>query len=184
MKHPWSMKYPGTTIISLAGPVLGGAIGGAWLGWVMKKRAVWAVEGALAFGVGFLPAAIAMLITLMAGQGMSGNESILETAPFFTLGFGIGFGISGALAGALVLAGSRVLLASAKAFAIGGVAGGIVISTAFLLLRLLGHSQGQVLTYGMFAGILVPYCLGGALLGAAVPGLPKSEENGPVQLGL
>ncbi len=179
-----SIKYRWTALIDLAGPVLGGAVGGAWLGWVMRKRALWAIEGALAFGVGFLPAALAMLVTLMAGQGMSGNENTLETTLFFTLGFGVGFGISGALAGALMFAGSRVVLASVKAFALSGTAGGIAISMGFLLLRVVqsshGDSGGKVLKYGTFAGILVPYCLGGALLGAALPGLLNNRESGPV----
>jgi hypothetical protein len=183
MKHPWVGKYPGTTIISLAGPLLGGAVGGAWLGWVIRKRVLWTIEGALAFGVGFLPAALAMFVTLMAGQGMSGKENILGISLLYTLGFGIGFGISGLLAGALMFAGRRVVLASARAFATSGAAGGIAISTGFLLLRAVQNSHrdshGKVLECAIFAGIILPYCLGGALLGAALPGLLKRGENGP-----
>jgi hypothetical protein len=190
LKHPWSMKDPWNLITFWAGPAFGGAVGGAWLGWVMRKKVRWATEGAFAFGIGFLPAALAMFTALMVGsavyfmsekQGMSGKNALLGVALLFILGFGI----SGAIAGALVFAGWRLVLASAGAFAAGGMAGGILISVGLLLPPAFRGSE--LLKLGMFAGIVVPYLLGGALLGAAVPGLRtqlrETAQSGPIRLG-
>jgi hypothetical protein len=61
LKNPFSVKSLWSLMIILAGPVFGGAIGGAWLGWVIGKKVRWATEGAFVFGISFLPAAVVSL---------------------------------------------------------------------------------------------------------------------------
>lgn len=181
-------------ILGVVGIPLSGAVGGAWVGSVVKETSAGSLKGAAAFGFGFSPTTLVFLLLIVGLQG-TGKVNSLGLLLTLTVGFAVLFGVAGALSGALLRVGGRFVLASLRAFAIGGAVGGLILGACLWIAKGADLSRKaprpalraraphaaaatahysynwprSVLFIGLASGILGPYFLGGALLGSAVP---------------
>jgi hypothetical protein len=157
-------------LIPILGFFLAGVIGalslapflGAW--WRILLASLGFGFGSLFAGLGF----ILMMFDMPQGVGW---------IPCLALGFGL----TGAIGGACMALGWRVFFRSAAGFAIGGAAGALALlivqpTVSRWLTHTVGSTQwsGSINTVDFVSfgvtGILLPYVMGGALLGRALAG--------------
>lgn len=160
---------PVLPLSTILGPLIGfflsGAIGGASLR--MGTKVV------IGFGIGFLVAGLIVPLTLVSIQAMSGKENPFGVLLFFTLTFGLGFALAGAIGATFMGQGFRVIRTSAAGFGVGGTIGGSTAVLPFLIMGGeanyggLGQLGFLMLLAGILVGVLVPYFIGGAVLGKA-----------------
>jgi len=170
-------QTPSGPLIPILGFFLPGVIGplalapytGGWWG---------AIRAGLGFGFGSLFAGLSFILMMFTfPKGIAWMPCL-----------GIGFGLAGASGGAFLALGWRIFFRSAAGFAIGGLLGGLAllvieppIETG--LRHLLGSSQWSssvntvaFVSFGV-AGILLPYMVGGALLGRSLAEAGKAKVS-------
>ena len=142
------------------GFALNGFVGGMAIG-LCAGAGSGAVLPGISFGVGFLPTAVTVMVTMVAE--VSGPEALLYSASGCAAGYGIAGAIGAPFLGfALDLRRLRtlafLLLAGGLALGIGGAVGGV----ALVALGSAAHP------FRGLAGIPIAGALGGALIGAAL----------------
>lgn len=147
----------GFFVPGLIGPLLLAPFLGGW--WPTLRTA-------MGFGFGSLFAGLSFILMLFE------VPSKVAWIPCLALGFGL----AGAVGGACMALGWRVFFRSAAGLAIGGAAGAVaLVAVQPTISRLLLHSLGSTqwsgsldtvdfISFGI-TGILLPYAVGGALLG-------------------
>jgi len=142
----------------IGGFALNGLIGGMAIG---SSAGAALLLPAIAFGIGFIPTAIVVMVTMVAEA--SGGEALLVSAS----GCAVGYGIAGAigmpcLGSAMGFGRVRTLaflvFAGGIAFAIGGAVGGLALA---------GLSSASHVFRGLI-GIPIAGAVGGFLLGATL----------------
>lgn len=138
--------------LSLLGTFPGGAIG--WGAFVVLSggRARDAIPGAAGFGVGFVLSFFIVMFVHISLQGGGQPEY-----GYAAVGCGVGYGIAGAIGGAF--SGRALFLRAMAAFGIAGAIGGPL---SFFMIY---HGVAPLFDFGM---ILLPYALGGAILGSSL----------------
>ncbi len=153
-----------------------GVVGGASL----KQGA----RVAVGFGIGFLVVGLVVPIVLVSLQGMSGEENAWGLLLVFAISFGVSFGLAGGIGAAFIRLNFRLIRASLAGFTVGGSLGGVIAALPFLLMKGeanyggLGAMGGSLLLAGIIVGVLVPYLVGGSVLGVAV-GKAAMQGNAP-----
>ena len=147
------------------GPLLGGCVAGASL-----KRGIGVT---VAFAAGLVIPGFFMPAALMALMQCAPQDVLV----YFILLFAFLFGLAGAIGAAFIKPRSlKVVGASTAGFGLGGAIGGAALLSPWLL----GPHSGRGLLIGEFICILVPFVLGGYLLGAAIekqPPMPDAVED-------
>ena len=157
-------------LLPLAGFALAGAVGGASLG--AGRRATSGFAGGCVLGGTVLSLAWPQL------SGLTGHESLVSVLAFALFAWAIAFGLAGAIGGAAL--GSRHTWRVASGFALGGIAGALLLVLPVLLAPAGLRSwpptaQLAVNVLTSVTGLLAPFAVGGAAAGRAVD---DSEEQG------
>ncbi len=143
-------------LLPMCGFVLGGAIGGEAVGAGPR--------GSMAFGCGGGAAGLVLLLTAPHLQGLTGFEEPLVVVPYAIATSALAFGAMG-LIGSLVIRRGKVGRIAA-AFAIGGIAGGLLGVLPFLVQRWGGSGWPDLWVFVTMAcsigSVVVPQMVGGS----------------------
>ncbi len=98
-------------------------------------------------------------------RGMGGREDALRILPVFAAGFAVSFLLAGVVGALFLRQGLKRILHIATGFGAGGLCGGI-ITAFFFIFRSGFHGMTGIPT--LVAGWLLPYFIGGSVLGSVL----------------
>ena len=138
-----------------------GAMGGYRLG--ISRRATWA------YASGFLVGGVIISHMFTYIRFLSGGQGPLGALFYCASMGGLGFGTAGAVGGLGLGRSKGLVLRSSAGFAIGGVLGGVLLVSPFLIPYPDSILLEQLLTMTCsLLGFLLPHLLGGAVVGSAL----------------